>query len=87
MFEIHFMPNAWKDLGWWVQNDLKTLKKIHSILENISKTPFLGIGQPEPLKANYSGYWSRRINKEHRIIYKFENKRIIVHSLYGHYQV
>ena len=52
----------------------------------MSKTPFEGIGQPESLKANYSGYWSRRINLEHRIIYKVENNQIIVHSLYGHYQ-
>ena len=65
MHELHFMPKAWDDLGWWVQNDLKTVKKIHALLENVSKTPFAGLGQPEPLKANYKGYWSRRINQEH----------------------
>ncbi len=86
MRELHFMPKAWDDLGWWIKNDIKTVKKIYSLLENICKTPFDGLGQPEPLKANYSGYWSRRINLEHRIVYKVLETQIIVHSLYGHYQ-
>lgn len=86
MLELHLMPKAWEDLGWWLKNDLKIVKKIYSVLENTCKTPFEGIGQPEPLKTNYSGYWSRRINLEHRIIYKVEESQIIVFSLYGHYQ-
>ena len=86
MRDLMFVPKAWKDLGWWMQNDLKMVKKIYNLLENSCKTPFEGIGQPEPLKANYSGYWSRRINLEHRIIYKVEEDKIIVVSLYGHYQ-
>jgi len=86
MHELVFMPKAWQDMGWWVQNDLKIVKKIYSLLESICKTPFAGIGQPEILKANYQGYWSRRINLEHRIVYKVENNRIVVHSLRGHYQ-
>jgi toxin YoeB len=85
MLELMFMPKAWQDLGWWVKNELKTVKKTYSVLENTCKTPFEGLGQPEPLKANYSGYWSRRINLEHRIIYKVENDKIIVFSLKGHY--
>ena len=80
------MPKAWQDLGLWVKNDIKTVKKIHALLENTCKNPFDGIGQPEPLKANYSGYWSRRINLEHRIVYKVEATQIVVISLYGHYQ-
>ncbi len=86
MHELVFMPKAWQDLGWWMKNDVKMVKKIYQLLESTSKTPFDGIGQPEPLKANYSGYWSRRINLEHRIVYKVADKRIVVHSLYGHYQ-
>ena len=85
MLELMFMPKAWQDLGWWIKNEIKTVKKIYSVLENTCKTPFEGLGQPEPLKANYSGYWSRRINLEHRIIYKVENDKIIVFSLKGHY--
>jgi toxin YoeB len=86
MRELHFMPKAWQDLGWWMKNDIKNVKKIYNLLENTCKTPFEGIGQPEPLKANYAGYWSRRINLEHRIVYKVESNQIVVHSLYGHYQ-
>ncbi len=83
MRELLFMPKAWQDLGWWLQNDLKSVKKIYNLLENSCKTPFEGIGQPERLKANYNGYWSRRINLEH---YKVEQQRIVGHSHYGHYQ-
>ncbi len=86
MLEILFMPSAWRDLGWWVKNDIKLVKKIYQVLENTSKSPFEGIGQPEALKANYSGYWSRRINLEHRIVYKVESDKIIVFSLKGHYK-
>jgi toxin YoeB len=72
MRDLYFMAKAWKDLGWWVQNDVKTVKKIYKLLENACKTPFDGLGKPETLKSNYSGYWSRRINKEHRIVYKLK---------------
>lgn len=84
MLNLLFMPKAWQDLGWWMKNDIKAVKKIYSLLENTCKNPFDGIDQPESLKANYSGYWSRRINLEHRIIYKVEDEQIVVHSLYGH---
>ncbi len=86
MLELVFMPKAWEDLGWWIKNDIKAVKKIYSVLENTCNTPFEGLGQPEALKANYSGYYSRRINLEHRIIYKVEETQIVVFSLYGHYQ-
>ena len=86
MLDLVFMPKAWRDLGWWMQNDIKGVKKIYNLLENCCKNPFEGLGQPEPLKANYKGYWSRRINLEHRIVYKVEHDRVIIHSLYGHYQ-
>ncbi len=86
MLSIEFMPKAWLDLGWFVQNDFKNVKKIYTVLENTIKNPFDGIGQPEPLKSNYKGYWSRRINLEHRIVYKVEADKIVVFSLKGHYQ-
>ncbi|MCE2962871.1 MAG: Txe/YoeB family addiction module toxin [Chitinophagales bacterium] len=86
MRSVYFMPLAWEHLGWWVLNDLKMVRKIYQLLHNSAKTPFEGLGKPEPLIANYSGYWSRRINLEHRIVYKVENDKIVVHSLYGHYQ-
>ena len=85
MRELLFMPIALTDLGWWIKNDLKTVRKIYQLLENTCKSPFEGIGQPEPLKANFSGYWSRRITQEHRLVYKVEADKIIIHSPYGHY--
>jgi toxin YoeB len=86
MLNIEFMPKAWLDLGWFVQNDFKNIKKIYTVLENTIKNPFEGIGQPEPLKSNYKGYWSRRINLEHRIVYKVEDDKIVIFSMKGHYQ-
>jgi toxin YoeB len=86
MLSIEFMPKAWLDLGWFVQNDLKNIKKVYTVLENTAKNPFEGLGQPEPLKSNYKGYWSRRINLEHRIVYKVESDKIVIFSLKGHYQ-
>jgi toxin YoeB len=68
-------------------NDSKLKNKIQQLLSSITKTPYQGIGKPEQLKYNYSGYWSRRINREHRLVYKYfeESKLIIVYSLKGHY--
>lgn len=86
MLNIEFMPKAWLDLGWFMQNDIKNVKKIYNVLENTSKNPFVGIGQPEPLKSNYKGYWSRRINLVDRIVYKVEAEKIVIFSLKGHYQ-
>ncbi|GHV20862.1 toxin YoeB [Planctomycetales bacterium] len=86
MREISFAPKAWQDFGWWMQNEMKAIPKIYRLLENIGETPFTGLGQPEPLKANYAGYWSRRINLVHRLVYKVDDRRIVVHSLCGHYQ-
>ncbi|GHT73472.1 addiction module protein [Bacteroidia bacterium] len=86
MREILFMPKAWQDLEQWLQTDVKIVKKIFTLLENARRTPFEGLGQPEPLKANHTGYWSRRITLEHRFVYKVEVTKIVVHSLYGHYQ-
>lgn len=85
MHSLHFEPEAWEELGWWVQNELKTVRRIYNLLASIAKTPFEGIGKPEALKANYSGYWSRRITEEHRIVYKVEGSRIIIIQLKGHY--
>jgi len=87
MIELVFiLPKAWSDLGWWMQNDKKSVKKIYKLLKNCCKNPFDGLVKPEPLKAKFSGYWSRKINLEHRLIYKVEDNRIVVISLYGNYQ-
>lgn len=84
--EIVFSPESLEDLNFWKQSgNLKVQKRIMQLLESIKQNPYSGIGKPEALKNNWSGYWSRRINKVHRIIYKWEHGRIIVAQLRGHY--
>ncbi len=85
MRNLHFEAAAWEELGWWVANDLKAVKRIYTLLESACKTPFEGIGKPEPLKSGYSGYWSRRITDEHRLVYKVETDKIVIIQLKGHY--
>ncbi|MDX9791340.1 MAG: Txe/YoeB family addiction module toxin [Candidatus Kapabacteria bacterium] len=89
--EIVFAPKAKKDLDFWVKSGNKNiLKKITQLVEDIQLHPFEGIGKPEPLKYNFSGRWSRRIDKEHRLIYKVTEENTIeilnILSLKGHYE-
>ena len=67
---IEFSLNAWEDLSFWIKEDFSKVEKIKELINAIAKTPFVGIGKPEPLKQNLKGYWSRRINDEHRLVYK-----------------
>jgi toxin YoeB len=84
--EIEFTYQAKDDLEFWKKsNNVSVLKKIRKLLEDIARTPYSGIGKPEALKYSLSGCWSRRINKEHRIIYEVINDKIVVYSLKGHY--
>ncbi len=85
--EIEYSPTAKNDLEFWKKAGNKNIqKKITELLHSIIDTPFDGIGKPEPLKHNYSGWWSRRINREHRIIYEVLENKIIIYSFRGHYQ-
>lgn len=87
--KILFSEHANDDYSYWEKNDAKICKRIKALLVQIQQDPFHGIGNPEPLKHNLSGYWSRRINMEHRIVYKVEgggqNKTITVIQLRYHY--
>jgi toxin YoeB len=84
--EIIFSPESLEDLQFWKQSgNLKIQNKIQKLLESIKETPYEGVGKPEALKHNWSGYWSRRINLEHRLIYKYENEKIIIAQLRNHY--
>ena len=65
--------------------DKKNLKKINKLLKDISRNPFEGIGKPEPLKENLTGFWSRRIDEEHRLVYAVEDERVIIFACRGHY--
>lgn len=85
--EIVFEPAAEEDLKAWVKaGDKAILKKIAQLIEAIMENPYEGIGKPESLKFNLSGVWSRRINREHRLIYEIMSEKIIIHSLRGHYK-
>ncbi len=83
---IRFTAEADIDFDYFKKSGNKqAIKKIKELLKSISDNPFNGIGQPEPLKYNLSGAWSRRINREHRLIYEVENEIVYVLSLKGHY--
>ena len=76
---------AWEDYIYWQQQDKKTLKRINALLKEIERENFKGIGKPEPLKGELSGFWSRRIDEEHRLVYAVEDERIIIFACRGHY--
>lgn len=83
--QVLFMEEAWEDYQYWQSHDKKILKKINSLLKAINRDPFQGPGSPEPLKHNLSGYWSRRINLEHRLVYRVVNGQIRVMQCRYHY--
>lgn len=84
--EIVFSPESLEDLNFWKQSgNVKIQNRIIQLLESIKESPYEGLGKPEALKHNWTGYWSRRINKEHRLIYKTQNEQIIIAQLRGHY--
>jgi toxin YoeB len=76
---------AWEDYLYWQKTDRQILKRINSLAKEIKRDPVEGIGKPEPLKHALSGYWSRRINDEHRIVYKVQDDSILVAQLRYHY--
>lgn len=80
-----FSSHAWEDYLYWQNTNKKILKRINTLIKDIQRSPYEGIGKPEPLKHGLSGYWSRRINDEHRIVYKFENDSIKIAQLRFHY--
>jgi toxin YoeB len=73
-----FVEQGWEDYLYWQNIDKSIIKKINALLKEIERTPFEGAGKPEPLKHQLSGWWSRRINLEHRLIYKVENSAIVI---------
>jgi toxin YoeB len=80
-----FSEAAWEDYLYWQQTDKQMLKRINLLIREIQRTPFEGIGKPEPLRHTLAGYWSRRINDEHRIVYKCEGDDLWIAQLRHHY--
>ena len=85
MRSLKLEPKATQQVSDWLKNDPKILKRIFRMFEECCRTPFEGIGKPEPLRGNLQRYWSRQINDEHRIVYSVSDDTITVVSLHGHY--
>jgi toxin YoeB len=83
--KIVFAEQAWEDYLFWQQNDKQLLKRINTLIQAIQRAPFEGIGKPEPLRHGLAGYWSRRINDEHRIVYKVVADELRIAQLRYHY--
>ena len=77
--------DAWEDYLYWQQLDKKMVKRINQLIKEICRSPFEGVGKPEPLKGNLTGFWSRRINEEHRLVYVVKNNKAVIISCRGHY--
>ncbi len=82
---LQFSDNAWEDYLYWQQADRKLLKRINDLVKAIQRDPCQGIGKPEPLRHALAGYWSRRINDEHRIVYKVEGNILMIATARYHY--
>lgn len=82
---LSWTQEAWEDYLYWQTTDKQTLKRINALIKEISRTPFDGIGKPEPLKHDLKGYWSRRIDKENRIVYKVTDTALIILMCRYHY--
>jgi len=80
-----FSENGWDDYLYWQETDKKTLKRINLLIKEIQRTPFSGTGKPEPLKFGLAGYWSRRINREHRMVYKVTDQDLLIAQLRYNY--
>lgn len=83
--KLIFAVKAWEDYLYWQKTDKKMLKRINTLIKEIMRDPFEGIGKPEPLKHALSGYWSRRITDEHRVVYKVRADSLLIAQLRYHY--
>ena len=83
--KLVFSEQAWEDYLYWQQTDKKTLKRINALIKDSARSPFEGIGKPEPLKHALAGYWSRRINEADRFVYKVQDDALLIAQLRYHY--
>ena len=83
--KLVFSENAWEEYLFWQSTDKKVVKRVNNLIKDITRSPFEGIGKPEPLKHALSGYWSRRIDDAHRIVYKVGDDSIFIAQLRYHY--
>lgn len=85
--KIIFSKNAWEDYSSWLNQDRKILRKINDLIKDIQSTLFTGKGKPEPLKYDLAGLWSRRIDREHRLVYKVKDKDLFIYACKYHYDI
>jgi toxin YoeB len=83
--KLVFSDEAWEDYLYWQKQDKKILERINKLIQEIQREPFSGVGKPEPLKHALSGFWSRRITDEHRIVYRVEENALMIAQLRYHY--
>lgn len=82
---LSWVDHAWDDYLYWQKTDKKIVKRINQLIEHTIRQPFEGIGSPEPLKHNWSGYWSRRTSSEHQLVYKITDTALIIVQCRYHY--
>ena len=87
MLDLLFLPEGWEDYLYWQTHDKKTLRRINTLIKDIQRNPFEGIGKPEPLKSSYQGWWSRRIDEANGIVYKAEDSQIVIAQSRTHYDL
>ncbi len=83
---INWHVQAWEDYLYWQKKDKRILKRVNALIKDIAREPFTGIGKPEPLKHNWRGFWSRRINDEHRLVYTVQDGDVIIAQCRYHYE-
>ena len=83
--KIVFAEEAWEDYLFWHETDKKVVRRIHEVIRDTVRSPFSGIGKPEPLRYALSGYWSRRITEEHRMVYRVDKDHLMIAQLRYHY--
>ena len=83
--KILFSEQAWDDYLYWQRSDKTILKRVNLLIREIQRAPFEGVGKPEPLRHSLSGYWSRRITEEHRLVYRVDDNALLIASVRYHY--
>lgn len=86
MRAIRFVPDAWDDYLYWQDQDKKTLKRLNLLITAAAREPFSGIGKPEPLRGELSGYWSRRIDEANRLVYRANDSELVIIACRFHYE-
>lgn len=83
--KIVFAELAWEDYLYWQAHDVKLLARLNGLIKECARTPFVGTGKPEPLRGSLSGWWSRRLTREHRLVYQVRDDALLIAQCRGHY--